>query len=285
MLRRRGDAHHPRRLLEDGKKPFVFSCKLSPLLTRSSPFHSAPHPHAPLATRPQTRPPCPHKRPLSEAIRNYYNGDVPTSSVKSHDKKAIFDKFFEDHSDKPDLQAKTDRQRKSLWTNAMALLREGQKIDGSGISTKYTKSNQCRHHANQNAERGKGFAAIFNNGTVGALDFIAGCNGVTEVADLYLSMLTDEAMKGLGVNARQFDQLSEKERAKAIGDVDKIKTMLKLKPVMSYDDAHEQVIRAADSRGGNHALLANAPVKSILRGFRDWASDTSNLRGASDRVR
>ena len=206
--------------------------------------------------------------------------------MKSHDKKAIFDKFFEDHSDKPDLQAKNERQRKSLWTNAMALLREGQKIrQGSGISTTYTNSNKSRHHANQNAERGTGFAAIFNNGTDGALDFIANSNGATVVADQYLSMLTDEAMKGLGVNARQFDQLSEKERAKAIGDVDKIKTMLKLKPVMSYDDAHEQVIRAADSRGGNHALLANPPVMTILRGFRDWATDTSNLRGASDRVR
>ena len=86
--------------------------------TLLSPFHSAPHPHAPLATRPQPGLPCPHKGPLSEAIKDYYNGDVPTGSVKSHDKKAIFDKFFEDHSDDPTLQAKNERQQSRLWSNA-----------------------------------------------------------------------------------------------------------------------------------------------------------------------
>ena len=206
--------------------------------------------------------------------------------MKSHDKKAIFDKFFEDHSDKPDLQAKTDRQRKSLWTNAMALLREGQKIrQGSGISTTYTNSNKSRHHANQNAERGTGFAAIFNNGTDGALDFIADSNGLTEKTAEFMSLLTEQAKKDLGMSADDFEALSEEEKAKAIGNADKIGAMLEMDSVMGWKEAYEQVVRAANSRGDDHSLLANAPVMTIYHGFRDWASDTSNLRGASDRVR
>jgi len=206
--------------------------------------------------------------------------------VKSHDKKAIFDKFFEDHSDKPDLQAKNERQRKSLWTNAMALLREGQKIrQGSGISTTYTNSNKSRHHANQNAEQGTGFAAIFRNGTEGATAFIAGCNGLTEKTAEFMSLLTEQAKKDLGMSAVQFDNLSEEEKAKAIGNADKIGAMLKMDSVMGWKEAYERVVRAANSRGDDHSLLANAPVMSILRGFTDYVENHEDFAGVSDEVR
>jgi len=169
----------------------------------------------------------------------------------------------------------------------MALLREGQKIrQGSGISTKYTKSNQCRHHANQNAERGKGFAAIFNNGTEGALDFIADSNGLTERTAKFMSLLTEQARENLGMSADDFEALSEEDKAEAIGNnADKIRAMLEMNPVMSWKEAYERVLRAANSRGDDHSLLANAPVMSILRGFTDYVENHEDFAGVSDEVR
>ena len=216
-------------------------------------------------------------------IEEHFDGNVPKRSVTIEEKNAIFDEFFEENSDAT-LHAKNAYQRNRLWANAMTIARKGQKIrQGSGISNKYKDTRARLYNAEQNAARGEGFAALFEHGNVN--DFMNECNELTEVAGLFLSMLTEQARSDLGLSAEEFDQLSEEERAKAIGDVDKIGTMLKMNPVMSYAEAHELVLRAADSRGGDHALLANAPVMKIYRGFKGWASDTSNLRGASDRVR